>query len=214
MIGAQAWVASRARPALMPRRFREVSGVACLNKPRGDEDGHQIGLWTSTWLGDEAISDWVRWCVDEDFGLPDSRRLHVWLLDVCPDIGIYEIDGVADLDALVARYGVPSPYPFQVGDGMFPYIDADRLTAEGVTGIHLTDRGRWATRHRYDAPPGAPSLAGWDCESTLWLRWPGGTVRYLGPRVVPEREPYEWEETNPCAGLGDSMRRSSGEPPE
>lgn len=156
----------------MAELLQPVTGVRCLNKPRS-EDGRQIGMWTSTYLGDERISGWVQWCLIESFDGPD---FNVWLLDPDPDAIVYEVNDAADLDALVAKYGAEPEHSFR--SGLFPYLDFDAFAADGYSGVHLTDDGQWATRHRREYDEW--SLYGWDCECTLWVRWPFRSVMALG----------------------------------
>ncbi len=46
--------------------------------------------------------------------------------------------------------------------------------ARDYDGLHLTEKGQW------DTHMGRTNLYGWDMESTLWFKWPGGVVRPLG----------------------------------
>lgn len=46
--------------------------------------------------------------------------------------------------------------------------------AKKYDAVHLTSEGQWRTRHS------TPNLYGWDCESTLWLRWKFEKVEYIG----------------------------------
>lgn len=191
-IPPQAWCPYDGRNRPRPDRLLPVTGIDCLNKPGRFTPGTpgSPGLWTSTWLGPDRVSDWVRWCTDEAFRGP---WFNVWVLAVEPDARVYEIDSGDDLDRLVSIYGVPAPP--HAGTtlqrsldalGMFPFVDFDQIRADGWAGIHLTDDGQWATRYRYDRSVGAPSLYGWDCESTLWFGWAFASVERVG-RVRVDR---------------------------
>ena len=167
-----------------PERFTNVIGVDCLNKP-GRAAQTNRGLWTSTFLGEAQVSDWARWCRDNEFAGPDFR---VWMLDVNPAAHVWEIDDGDDLDALMSEYGAPSSYNLGgVADRMFPYVDYDRMVADGIVGVHLTEEGQRRTHGMaLDRPVNAWSLYGWDCESTLWLRWAFTDATSLGVVTVKE----------------------------
>lgn len=119
------------------------------------------GLWTSTFLGMGQISGWAQWCRDETFG-HDKARL--WLLTPDPEANVVHVDTLADLHDLHERYGITETF----GEGRYTdhQLDWSAMVDVGVDAMHLTDEGQWATRlsHPID-------LYGWDCESTLWLRW-------------------------------------------
>lgn len=173
----QAWCARPKGAEPDEARFAPVVGVDCLNKP-GRHGSQRIGLWTSTWLGPEAVSDWVRWCVSEQFSGP---AFDVWLLHPDAEARLWEIDTADDLDELLAKYGRAGPYSF--GDiGMFPFVDFDAFAADGYVGVHLTEAGQWRTRGigYDDRPMSAANLYGWDCESTLWTRWAFASIEHIG----------------------------------
>ena len=182
-LAPQAWCRDPEQDTETPRpeRFTDVVGVDGLNKP-GRLERVNRGLWTSTFLGEEQVSNWVHWCTSESFAGPDFR---VWTLDVDPAARVWEIDDGDDLDAFMREYGAPSPYEVHHlggrADGMFPYVDYE------IVGVHLTEEGQWRTRGMsLDRPVNAWSLYGWDCESTLWLRWAFTDATSLGVVTVKE----------------------------
>lgn len=134
------------------------------------------GLWTSTYLG-VLGSDWIRWCRSESFYCNGNgdEGFRVWLLEPDRDARIYEIDSYADLERLVEGY--PQHPEDELADlhlGVFTQPAWGEVAAD-YDAIHLTEEGQWATRMTHPL-----SLYGWDCESTLWLRWAFASWRDLG----------------------------------
>jgi hypothetical protein len=150
-------------------------------KPRG-------GLWTSTY-GPVYGSGWVDWCLSEDYNVPPDGRFASWLLEPNPTAVVLEIDSYEDLQVLVeSDYGIDGPgYALRLGGRG---INFEKLATWGhIDAIHLTERGQWATRLSHPH-----TLYGWDCESTLWLRWAFVKVENLGyrrwmPAEAPKPEP-------------------------
>lgn len=138
------------------------------------------GLWTSTY-DERHGSGWVQWCLDEEYSLPKAGLWQCTLLHPSPTARVYEIDTLADLKRLLRTFGENT-----LGAGLrFGYPDFEAVARE-FDAIHLTDAGQWATRYS------EPSLYGWDCESTLWLRWVFASVEEIGLRTFePIREPAE-----------------------
>lgn len=143
------------------------------------------GIWTSSW--DETNgTDWLRWCQSESFSGPSWD---MWLLEPDPDAVVVQISEFADLAELIRKY----PHPkngwekakwgkvmssVSLNEG----LDFEKL-AEDFHGVNLTQNGQWATRYSN------PGLYGWDCESTLWLRWNFVSIEHYGiwPRATNER---------------------------
>jgi hypothetical protein len=152
-LGAQLYIGEHGpRPAL----FKTPRNRDMFVKPTG-------GLWTSTYLGAADGSDWVRWCRDEG-GFGNVEKANWWLLTADPEAHVLVIDSYADLARATAAY----PLIWDRADPFYaerPKLDYEAI-ARDFDGVHLTDRGQWRTRltHPLD-------LYGWDCESTLWLRW-------------------------------------------
>lgn len=123
------------------------------------------GLWTSTWNAENKQSDWLEWCMSEDFDNPLEKSK--WLLTPRPDCRIYTIDSLADLlHCIHSEYGYPCSYN-DIFAGMYDryYIDFERM-AQDYDAIHLTARGNAETHLSFPN-----DLNGWDVESTLWFRW-------------------------------------------
>jgi hypothetical protein len=156
-LGPQAWIVKPDHGPPMPRDFRKVQGADTLNKPGVHlKPPERRGLWTSTWTGPESISEWAEWCMAEDFAGPEWR---VYVLTPRPRTKLWNIDSLDDLIALLDRFGAETELSRAVGrTSMFPGIDFDAFLRDGYIGVHLTDKGQWATRLS------EPSLYGWDCE--------------------------------------------------
>ena len=135
------------------QRVRNDPGLGI--KPRG-------GLWTST-FSEATGSGWVEWCLAESYGIPKNYQWHAWMLVPAPEALILEIDSYEDLRRTLEDdgYGI-RPAPLW-NRGMS--LNYEKL-ADHFDAIHLTDNGQWKTR--LSLPH---TLYGYDCESTLWLRW-------------------------------------------
>lgn len=142
----------------MFEKIRTTSGT----KPDG-------GLWTSTF--DPRIgSAWLRWCCF-NYDAENKARPY-WLLTpkTCNVAVVHSLD---DLKHLLERYGfTPEWWPRALGrrKNVEEFVDFDRYLdfAKMVSeydAIHMTREGQWATHLS------RPNLYGWDCESTLWLKW-------------------------------------------
>jgi hypothetical protein len=157
-------------------RARNAVGDALPHKPRG-------GLWTSTYIR-EIGSDWIQRGREMSL-IPDPVR--GFICHPAADARIFTIDGVNDLLELLKHYERPPIIP---GITMFASIDFDRIR-EDFDAIHLTEEGQWRTRL-----PGlfsnddcfAPSLSGWDCESTICMNCKFDRIEDLGS--------LEWRETD------------------
>ena len=120
------------------------------------------GFWTSTF--DTLTEDgWVAWCRAERFReCGRSETVEVWLLEpvVCR---VYEVRTKHDNLEFHQQYGVEwegSQYMMYSGIDWLAVADdydAVRLVNPYADGIRFSDI--------------ASTFYGWDCESTLWLRW-------------------------------------------
>lgn len=128
------------------------------------------GFWTSS--PTEAISGWAEWCASESFATGPHE---CWLLTPEPDAEVAQIDSLDDLTHLHYLYGRST----DLGSGYFRHLLDFGLIAERYAAVHLTEEGQWRTRlsDPYD-------LYGWDCESTLWLRFAFVKVEFAGTVVV------------------------------
>jgi hypothetical protein len=188
-LGRQAWVGEGGAPAReRPEAGRFLPIVPSprpCSKPRhADRKGG--GLWTST-FHEQHGSGWIQWCLDEDFHcVRQNPTWHTWLLDPEPTARIYEIDSYADLQALVEAYPQTEHHEDRGYGSGSESRPAWHLIAKEFDGVRLTDEGQWATRLSNPL-----DLYGWDCESTLWLRWAFAAVEDGGMRTYEPR-PDSW----------------------
>jgi hypothetical protein len=166
----QAWV-PRNESAPDEKYFRAVEGT---EHPQAKPPA-TTGFWTSTY-DPRTGSGWVQWCLDEEFCCDRANPVFpLWTLEPDPVARIYTVDTYADLEALVAEYPHRRDYPNR-GYGAWTDLKPNwEHIARDYDAVHLTEEGQWATRltHPLD-------LYGWDCESTLWLRWMFLSATYLG----------------------------------
>lgn len=147
--------------------FREPKNKnSSFPKPRGG------GLWTSP-PREGGGTGWTDWCLSEGFQEPP---FHFYEVIPSAEAKWTVIDTYGDLHDLMREYGRRA-YPDQrPGDVLYDswVLDWVKL-GQDFDAVHLTEDGQWATRltHPYD-------LYGWDCESTLWLRWVFDDVLDLG----------------------------------
>lgn len=133
-----------------------------LNKPVG-------GLWTASWLGPRLGSNWVQWCLENNFAYGLENSFPCWLLIPDRHARIFTIDSYVDLEVLDHLYGVPL---FE-GSSMRSF-DFGRMSLD-YDAVHLTMRGQLQTRLSHPL-----SLYGWDCECTLWLSFKFDSIENLG----------------------------------
>lgn len=118
-----------------------TEGIWC--KPIG-------GLWASPL---DSKFSWRDWCRAENFR--DTGKQVKVILDI--DMGNFiTIKSEADLSQL--------PWYHLAGLNLMEAIDFEKLAADGIDGIYLTEQGQWATRFSFPR-----TLYGWDCESILIL---------------------------------------------
>lgn len=120
-----------------------------MNKPYG-------GLWTSTY-NPEYGSDWIRWCIGNDF----STHFDGFILYPKQDTRILTIDSLEDLKNIFSEYGLKNEL-------LFPFsecLDFEAISKD-YDGVNLTENGQWETRFSFPH-----TLYGWDCESTVWTNW-------------------------------------------
>lgn len=166
-LGTQAWVARKNSPAPAAEHFQPVR----VREHPWIKPDHVGGLWTSTYDPRHG-SGWVQWCLAEEFGCDRSDpRFPIWTLEPEPDARICRIDSYADLEAVVAEY----PHRVERSHGWTDIAPHWERLADDFNAVHLTEQGQWATRLTHPL-----NLYGWDCESTLWLRWAFSGVADLG----------------------------------
>lgn len=130
------------------------------------------GFWTSSYLGEAEGSDWVQWCLSNEFGYGIDNDFPAWLLHPIKNPNLLVVDKYADLDNVMKGFG----YPIYEGSSMF-LLDYERIKAAGFDGFRVTERGRAETHLSMPY-----NLYGYDCESTIWFRWCFERVEKLGVR--------------------------------
>lgn len=125
------------------------------------------GFWTSTYLGPNEGSDWVRWCRGEDFGSVDSSEW--WVLMPSSDTPVIVINDWRGFDAVLDRYGIPL-YPDTVALKDKGW-DFGRMAEDGFAGVHLTEAAARELHWYRDGTDISMSLNSWDVESTVWFQW-------------------------------------------
>lgn len=146
-----------------PERFDEPTNRDDLSiKPAG-------GLWTST-LRDDGGCAWLDWCRANDWGPADDD--HIYVLEPEPNARVIVIDGVDDMRSAQDTFARVDLHP--AISRSFAALDYEEI-AETYDAVHVTDQGQRETRFS------RPGLYGWDCESTVWLRWAFESVVDRGP---------------------------------
>ena len=153
---------------LVPEAFPAPENSARSGKPAAG-----TGLWSST--HSKGTSEWIEWCIGEDFQVPHDGVWHVAILDPCRTAKVLCIDNLEDLKRIIACYLIS-------GDKWRLHLDWERMARDGYHGVHLSSEGESATRFS------TPDLYGWDCESTVWLAWAFEHIEYTTIKTKPEKE--------------------------
>lgn len=116
------------------------------------------GFWTSSECPEEC-SAWVRYASAWEPGDFPGEQVVYRLLPL-PGARVAVVDRRRDMEKILALYprrpfGVRSPELLLDWEAIARDYDALRLTARGEKETRYTGSPLW----------------GWDCESTLWLRW-------------------------------------------
>ena len=142
------------------------------------------GMWTSTY--ETAFEDgWPAWCIGEDFRLDDLKK--AYLLEPV-ECNVIELAGFDECHEFMVRYGkqlysMPGPEKdlrlerFADPDGVYARAHEHFDTPSAVCPtweevMEDADCVRLLTPRDWNVRLG-PYLHfnGWDCESTVWLRW-------------------------------------------
>lgn len=151
------------------KHMKPITNRDLSNKPLG-------GLWTSRY--DETYgSEWVQWCIAEEFHAPDDG-FDSWVL-YGHDSKLLVIDSLVDLKRALRTYRMKydTDHPLYLSSPMFRSVFNYEAMAHDYDGLHLTARGQAETRLSYPE-----SLYGFDCESTVWFRWCFSKVEHLGKK--------------------------------
>jgi hypothetical protein len=128
------------------------------------------GLYTSTYLGQDKGSEWVQWCLGNDFNLPQDGVLKCWLIDIKKEANIFVVNDTADMHELYDLYSKP-----MFEGSRTEQIDYTKMSKE-YDGIHITKDGEAITRHPSffarvsDMSRDMRNMYGWDVESTHFFR--------------------------------------------
>jgi len=137
----------------------------------------QTGLWTSTYTpNEEYTSQWVEWCVDNNFCDPCAYTW--WVLTPREDARVFVIESQRDLFFLMKEY----PYQAKHTPPYVAMIDFEAVGRD-YDGLALTHKGNM--RLHLSVPF---HLNGWDVESTLWVNWCFSTVEKRTPVLVVKEE--------------------------
>lgn len=114
------------------------------------------GLWTSTYLGKHPYSDWIDWCLSNEFWQGIEGEGYV--LRPTREVNILTFESAVDL------------YVFQqLPETENNNVDYEAL-AEIYDGMHMSryfiDQFRLAYYDKFDL-----TISTWDAESTLWFKW-------------------------------------------
>jgi hypothetical protein len=131
--------------------------VAAVRNRSGGWTKPQFGLWTSTYHPERG-SDWVQWCLAEEFSIPPNGEWRGVILRPRRGARVYHVRTHEDLRRLVECY----PHNADT----YRLYPNWRAISRDYDAVHLTEKGQWATRLSYPH-----DLYGWDCESTVWFRW-------------------------------------------
>jgi len=140
------------RPIIISNCWEQLGG-----KPQG-------GLWASP---SSSQASWEQFCQENDCGNIGSRTRVEMEVDTT---NFLTIDSAADLDKLPLRelnLGKLLPTTPEI---TMPLIDFEKMVADGIDGIYLTDRGHQESRFTFlkgDLYTFPMSLYGWDCECLL-----------------------------------------------
>lgn len=132
--------------------------VPIKNKLDWAKPDNQTGLWTSTYQQETHDSEWVEWCIYNNWCDVEQKRW--FLLTPSKTARIYTIDSLRDFKRALKLYR-STPY---LNYEIFAHLDYEAISRD-YDAIHLTSPGQQETRLS------VPNLYGWDVESTLWFRW-------------------------------------------
>jgi len=148
------------------------------------------GIWTSTYLGKEHGSDWVRYLRNLNEG---RVSLNGYLLYPEKDLNIYIIDTYEDLEKLMAKYSCVPQYVKEMGFELPSVygINFEEFSKQ-YDGLHLTYEGQINTRHSlsfqfndgsFEAIHRKYNLYGYDVECTWFSKWCFDKVEPLGELI-------------------------------
>lgn len=164
---------------------------AAFNRARAYNNKPAGGFWTSTLHPVDQVSDWVRWCRQEDYGDVEGKQW--WIVVPDPAKWLLVIDCYDDLRFALDRYRMDDE---DRASWTGPQLDFNAMRDDGYAGLHLTERGN-AQCHTF-AGIDEPDLNGWDVESTVWFDWCFTDVQDV-THLNPHRECGPFEPLNAVA---------------
>jgi hypothetical protein len=152
------------------------------------------GLYTSSYLGEKLGSDWIQWCLCNEFNIPVDNIWNGWLLTIKKEANIFVVDSLEKMDFLYDRYG----FTMFEGSNM-EQINYEKMQKD-YDGIHMTSHGEQVTRHggMFSSHPRITmrSMYGWDCESTHLFKDVIESIEEVELKIEDDREAIEdiWKE--------------------
>ncbi len=139
------------RPIIISNSWEQLGG-----KPRG-------GLWASP---SSSRASWEQFCQGKDyFNIGSLTRVEMEV----DTTNFLTIDSAADLGKIPLRELSLEKLPTTLEITM-ALVDFEKMVADGIDGIYLTDRGQQESRFTFlkeDLYTFPMSLYGWDCECLL-----------------------------------------------
>jgi hypothetical protein len=105
------------------------------------------GLFTSTY-NEEYGSDWVQWCLGNDFCVPEAELWTGYILTPSIDAKVLTVDSFDDLHKVHKEYKSQVDGPPAVQDLLGRYLDFEQM-AKDYDAFHVTQKGEWATRYTH-----------------------------------------------------------------
>jgi hypothetical protein len=146
-------------------------------KPITGETYHPIkpigGLWTSTYTPKKEFdSDWIKWCVQEDFCV----GRHKWLMKTKENLDVLVVDSMEDLRDVVEAYQKKKYKGSDTSNIDATVLDFLQIASD-FDAMHLTKNGQKETTSNYKKEP---NLNSWDTETVLNFQWNWTEYNYLG----------------------------------
>lgn len=150
------------------------------------------GLYTSSYLGEEQGSEWIQWCLCNEFNIPVDNLWKGWLITIKKEANIFVVDSLEKMDFLYDRYGFT----------MFEGSNMEQINYEKMQndfdGIHMTSYGERVTRHggMFTSNPrkNLRTMYGWDCESTHLFRDVMESIEEVELKIEDREQEDIWKE--------------------
>lgn len=140
-------------------KMMPIKNIRLFPKPEG-------GIWTAPYKKDEkGLSDWHRWCINEDFIDYTGKDCSIITLKKNSKIAV--INSQQDAIKLYRTYRQDRDENLQKLGLSANFIDFEKLALD-YDAIYLTEAGEADTRYRFEVDE--IRLFGWDVETLLILR--------------------------------------------